>query len=269
MGHKSTLNPQQIAAAIDHTFLKGEADGASVQQQRAAIKQLATEATKWGAFAVCVRESMVVTTRQCLAALGSSCRIVSVIGFPLGDKYATNEIIDLFYQAKNDGAQEFDMVVKIKWIKEGRWDLFQKELFSISNAIGSHTLKIIFENTYLNLQEKKQAYEIAKTALEESWKYLQLRPQEAVRFFKTSTGFAKDISGRPLGATQEDVRLMASTAGTSIGIKAAGGVSTLSEAIGFWQCAGAPYLASTDGIDPMRFRIGSSSLLLDLFKTLH
>ena len=66
------------------------------------------------------------------------------------------------------------------------------------------TVKVIFENCYLEKEEIRQLCLIA----------LKERPD----FIKTSTGFGTS------GATVEDVRLMKETVGDEVKVKAAGGI---------------------------------------------
>ena len=68
-------------------------------------------------------------------------------------------------------------------------------------------VKVIFENAYLNDQEKITACRLSE-AVGADW-------------VKTSTGFA------PGGATLEDLRLMRANVSEKVQIKAAGGVRTL------------------------------------------
>ena len=72
------------------------------------------------------------------------------------------------------------------------------------------TRKVIFENCYLDDEEKRTLCKIA----------LDVQPD----YIKTSTGFGKG------GATFEDIALMKEMVGERIKIKAAGGIRTLQDA---------------------------------------
>ena len=72
------------------------------------------------------------------------------------------------------------------------------------------TSKVIFENCYLDDEEKRTLCKIA----------LDVQPD----YIKTSTGFGKG------GATFEDIALMKEMVGERIKIKAAGGIRTLQDA---------------------------------------
>ena len=128
-------------------------------------------------------------------------------------------------------------------------------------------LKVIFENCYLEKTEIELTAAITKHAFLDS---SQNRVCQK-RFFKTSTGFAnkddqmyKNAGANSIGAEIEDVKLMHAMAKVpkgAIGIKPSGGIHTLSQALDFFQACGAPFIEGTVDPDPMRFRLGSSSLL--------
>ena len=72
-------------------------------------------------------------------------------------------------------------------------------------------MKVILENCYLTEDEKRQA--------------CRLVVQAGADYVKTSTGFGKG------GATVEDVRLMREVVGPKFGVKAAGGIRTVEQAL--------------------------------------
>ena len=88
--------------------------------------------------------------------------------------------------------------------------------------------KLIVECCYLTDDEKVLACRLAKKA--------------GFDFVKTSTGFG---SG---GATPEDVALMRRTVGRTMGVKAAGGIRTLEDAMKM-VAAGANRLGCSAGVD--------------------
>ena len=78
-------------------------------------------------------------------------------------------------------------------------------------AAGGVLTKVIIETCLLTDEEKVKACELAKAA--------------GADFVKTSTGFAK------AGATKEDIKLMRDTVGPDMGVKASGGIRSLSDAM--------------------------------------
>src|SRR3989454_5180635 len=89
------------------------------------------------------------------------------------------------------------------------------------------TLFRSLETGYLSDPEKVTASEIAKKA--------------GADFVKTSTGLG------PSGATEADVRLLRQTVGPEMGVKAAGGIRTLSDALRMLE-AGASRLGSSAAV---------------------
>ena len=135
--------------------------------------------------------------------------------------FETNDVIE-------KGAKEVDYVVNIVELKSGNWEYIEKEMISIVNACNKNGVisKVIFENCYLNDDEKRKLCQIA----------LKVHPN----FIKTSTGFG---SG---GATEEDIRLMKSIVGDEIKIKAAGGIRDLRTALSMIR-AGASRIGTSCG----------------------
>lgn len=257
------MNPQQIAAVIDHTFLKTEHEGVTKAAQQQAVEKLLEEAHQYHAYSVCVRPEWVHFATQQLRRQRSTVKVVSVIGFPVGDDFPTVTVISQAQQAIADGATECDMVIKLQLFKTGRINVFQNDIIAISQALAHHPLKVIVENALIPSAQKMVVYRLVRDAIEQSWQRLGHKP---LRFLKTSTGFARPhIATIPTGATLADIQLMKKVTGSDIGLKAAGGVDSFKDAVAYWQASGAP--KTSDGqIDPCRFRIGSSRLLLQLFQ---
>ncbi|MCB0116883.1 MAG: 2-deoxyribose-5-phosphate aldolase, partial [Caldilineaceae bacterium] len=80
----------------------------------------------------------------------------------------------------------------------------------------------------------------------------QLVKEAGADFVKTSTGFAGG------GATVEDVALMRSVVGESMGVKAAGGIRTAADAQAM-LAAGATRLGASAGVQIMRDSQGAEA----------
>ena len=91
---------------------------------------------------------------------------------------------------------------------------------------GELVIKVIVETGYLTKEEKVMACKLSK--------------QAGADFVKTSTGFVG-------GATVEDVRLMRETVGRDMGVKAAGGIRTLKEALAMIE-AGANRIGTSTAV---------------------
>ena len=179
---------------IDHTVLKATT-GASE------LKQLCAEAREHEFFSVCINSAWVSLAKSLLA--GSSVKVCSVVGFPLGAMSPAAKVFEA-QTAVKDGADEIDMVINVGWLKDGQTDAVRDEIRAIKQAIGSRVLKVIIETCYLSDEEKVLACKLSVEA--------------GADFVKTSTGFGTG------GATVEDVQLMLDTVVGRAKVKASGGV---------------------------------------------
>jgi deoxyribose-phosphate aldolase len=193
------MSKSDFLKLFDHTLLKPEAS-------KAQIEKLCDEALEFQFGAVCVSPFWVPLAEKKLK--GFSPKIVTVIGFPLGNTltevkaYETKRVLEA-------GAQEIDMVINVGALKSGDQDSVLKDIQSVVNSARKKKgtlVKVILENALLNDSEKILACQIAT--------------QAGADFVKTSTGFMG-------GATIEDIELMHKTVGSRLGIKAAGGIKDL------------------------------------------
>lgn len=247
------LQEKDFIKVIDHTYLKTEKEGVSLQEQELEVRSLVADAVRYGTFSVCVREHMASIAKEEILKSNSDVKVCCVVGFPIGDEFTTDQKIEFVKQARNGGAVEFDMVLKANDLKNGNFDSVLKDIEAVSTVVGSDVLKVIFENSYLNNSQKIKAVEICLEAFKNTTGFEK-------RFIKTSTGFAKVEKGMPIGATLDDVTLMSKYSKGVVGIKPAGGVGSLHDARAFFEAVGSP-MTQEGSIDPYKFRIGSSSLL--------
>lgn len=188
---------------IDHTLLKPTATATD-------IKNLCKEAIDNDFFAVCVNSCYVELAKKELK--NSRVKVCSVVGFPLGAMHTDAKAFEAKLAIDN-GADEVDMVINLGLIKSQNWEMVQKDIEMVKNAIGNKVLKVILETSYLNEEEITKVCEIAVLAQAD--------------YLKTSTGFASN------GATEEDVRLMKKAVNNQAKIKASGGIRDLSTALIF------------------------------------
>jgi deoxyribose-phosphate aldolase len=196
------MSAAELAGYIDHTLLKPEA----VISQ---FEQLCDEAVKYKFKSVCVNSSWVQFVAKKLR--GTSVKICSVIGFPLGEMDTRSKAFEA-RMAIGNGAHELDMVINVGALKSGNVKLVEEDIRAIKRACRSTTiLKVILETGLLTEEEKIIACEIARKA--------------DADFVKTSTGF----SGT--GATVDDITLMRRIVGPAMGVKASGGIRTFDQAV--------------------------------------
>lgn len=201
---------------IDHTYLK---PNGSIK----AIDQLIEEAIKYDFKSVCIQPRYVSYVSQALK--NSDVLTCTVIGFPLGENTTATKVYET-KEALNNGADEIDMVAHIPSLLAHDFDAFKEEVRIIKDACGTHTLKVILETAYLDLNTIKLASVAAFEA--------------GADFVKTSTGFG------PGGATLEAVKVMKEAAGNK-GVKASGGVRNLDDAKAFIK-AGATRIGTSNGV---------------------
>jgi len=208
-----------LAQLMDHTLLRPQAT-------RSQIEKLADEAREWCFGTICVNSAWVPVAVDKLR--GSGVKVAAVVGFPFGAsvtavKRAEAQAVILA------GAKEVDMVMNVGAMKSGDVETVEIDIRGVAEVCheGGALLKVILENAYLTDEEKIAACRVAKRA--------------GADYVKTSTGFA------PSGATAVDVRLMRETVGPEMGVKAAGGIRTLADAVSMLD-AGATRLGTSASI---------------------
>ena len=215
-----TYTSAQMAKLIDQTLLRPEAS-------YAAIEEHCRTALRYGFKTVAINNAPIPLAKKILE--GSQVLIDAAISFPLGQCTTQVKVFEAI-DAIQKGAGEVDYVTNVSAVKSGDWDLVLDEMRRIADACHERGIpvKVIFENCYLNDDEKKRLCDTALIA----------RPD----FIKTSTGFGTG------GATVADVRLMKAQVGQEIAIKAAGGIRTLESALQMLE-AGASRIGTSRGVE--------------------
>lgn len=179
---------------IDHTLLKPNATSAQ-------IKQLCEEAMDFKFKSVCVNPSHVKLSKEILK--NSDVKVCTVIGFPLGANCTKTKCFETELALEN-GADEFDMVINVGWLKEKLFDDLLSEINELKKIIGDCILKVIVEISLLTDDEIRIMTEIVS--------------KSNADFIKTSTGFSAH------GATLEAVKIMKDNISNDKKIKASGGI---------------------------------------------
>ncbi len=215
------MDAATLAASIDQTLLRPTAGFAETDEWCA-------ENADKGFAALCVTPASVPIAASHVG--DGPTRVCTVVGFPLG--YASTETKTAeAAQLVIAGAREIDVVVHIGALLEGDVAYVRHDLAAVVEAVkeasvGSGLVKVILETGYL-----EQADIVAGCAAAQ---------RAGAEFVKTSTGFG------PRGASVEDVRIMRSAVGGSMGIKAAGGIRDLEAALAMLD-AGADRLGTSAG----------------------
>ena len=198
IGVGKELADKTVARMIDHTLLKPDA---TVDE----IKTLCSEAKTYIFASVCVNPSHVNLCYELLK--NTQVKVCTVIGFPLGANTTEIKRAEAELALKN-GAQEIDMVINVGMLKSKNYEYVFNDINQVVLAAKRYKAicKVIIETALLNDEEKVKACMLSKEAKAD--------------FVKTSTGFSKG------GATAGDVALMRYVVGSSVGVKASGGIRT-------------------------------------------
>lgn len=196
------MTQKDILAKVDHTLL---AQTATWEE----IRQICDDGMRYETASVCIPPSYV---EQAKNYVGDRLKICTVIGFPNG--YNTTAVKEFETKdALKEGADEIDMVINLGWVRDGRFDLVEKEIRTLKDACGDNVLKVIIETCLLTEEEKVKMCEVVTNS--------------GADFIKTSTGFSTS------GATFADVALFKEHVGPQVKIKAAGGISSFADAENF------------------------------------
>ena len=205
---------------IEHTLLKQNAT-------KDEVIKLLDEAKKYNFLGVCVNPCNVALAKEYLK--DTDIKIVTVIGFPLGQSTTEIKILETIDAVKN-GADEIDMVINGGKLKDGEFDCIVDEISKIKFACQGKNLKVILETDLLTGEEIKKACELCVKAKAD--------------FVKTSTGFVKN----GIGAKAEDVKLMYDTVKDfGLQVKASGGIRDKETALKMIE-AGAVRLGTSSGV---------------------
>lgn len=198
------METKEMLQYIDHTLLKPVCTWDE-------IETLCKEALSYHTASVCIPPSYVKRARE---AFGPELPICTVIGFPLGYNPAEVKVCEA-RTALRDGADELDMVINLGDVKNRDFEKVYEEIRALRETAGSRILKVIVETCYLTRDEKIRLCEIVTKA--------------GADYIKTSTGFGTT------GATMEDILLFKEHIGSSVKIKAAGGIRTREDLEAFIQ----------------------------------
>ena len=197
------LTYEYIAKRIDHSLLGPTLTDSDLEDgcRLAARYQVAS---------VCIKPYAVKLAARILK--GTGVEVGTTIGFPHGGHATAVKVLES-EQAIADGATELDMVVNIGQAIGGIWDAVRADIAAVTEVAhrGHAVVKVIFENCYLNDEQKARLCQICG--------------EVGADYVKTSTGYGTG------GATHADLILMRKAVPPQVKLKAAGGVRDLDAAI--------------------------------------
>jgi len=187
-----------INKTIDHTYLKADAGEKE-------IKRICKETLKYGFRSVCINPEWASLAKK---ELKGKALVVTVIDWPCGAGSINARVFEA-KQAKKDGADEIDPVIKIGKLKEGKYAEVLNDLKKLSKILPT---KVIIETGFLSEKEIIKASKIVKKA--------------GAICVKTSTGVPPKVE---TDKKIRHVKLMRKAVGPKYLIKAAGGIRTLKD----------------------------------------
>lgn len=190
---------EDILTHVDHTLL---AQTATWEE----IRALLDDGMKFKVASCCIPPSFVKRAKEYVV---ENLDICTVIGFPNG--YNTEAVKEFeIKKAYEEGCDEFDMVINLGDLKDGKYEKIENEIKTMKAACKGKVLKVIIETCLLTDEEKIKMCEIVSNAHAD--------------YIKTSTGFSK------AGATFDDIKLFKKYVASDVKIKAAGGISSIADA---------------------------------------
>ncbi len=166
-------------------------------------------------------------------------------GFPSAQTFFEVKIAETSL-AIHDGADEIDIVQNAGRILNEDYETLAEETDELKAVCADKTLKVILETGALGTLDN-----VKKAAL--------IAMYSGADFIKTSTG--KEVPGadpESFCVMCKTVREYADETGRNVGVKAAGGISTVDDALLYWTIA--KIVLGKDWLNNTRFRIGASRL---------
>jgi deoxyribose-phosphate aldolase len=186
----------ELSKMIDHSLLSPTL----TEQQLEAGIQLALA---YDVASICIMPYYHRRTVELLA--GSTVAPSSTVGFPHGGHHSKVKLYEA-QQLIDEGCLELDMVVNLSRVQSGDWKYVTDEIQSIVKVAhqANRKVKVIFENCYLNEEQKIRLCQICV--------------ETGADWAKTSTGYGTS------GATFDDLQLMLDHVQSPVQVKAAGGI---------------------------------------------
>ncbi len=196
------ITKKELGRYFDHSLLKPfYTHGDIIKGCEYALKSNCTT--------VCVNPNRVKMAFDILK--GSNTEVCSVVGFPLGTHSAMIKAKEAEEAYKN-GATELDTVIDLGALRSGRYDVVSEDISSVVKASPA-IVKVILETCYLTTDEIALASKICE--------------ESGAHYIMTSTGCGS------AGAMLEDIAIIKESVSEKVKIKAAGGISTLDDALAF------------------------------------
>ena len=208
-----------IAKILDQTFLKEDTSDKE-------LKKVAGEARDYGFRGFCVFPKHTKLAKEVLQ--NSGVKVTTLIDQPTG-KSSTKDRLKMVKQAKKDGSDEVDVVMKIDAFKNGKYKEVSDDLKEICKILPT---KVIIGSGYLTDEEIKKASEIVK--------------ESGAICVKTAT-LNDPLDHSELPEKAKHVKIMRESA-PGLLVKAAGSIRTLAD-VKMMLDAGADIIGTSSGVE--------------------
>lgn len=242
-------NLKLLFSCIDLTTLKSTDSPSSVAKFTERVNDFENEHGDLPSVAaICVYPNFVQVVRTILEV--SEVEIAAVSGgFPSSQTFPEVKVAETAL-AVEGGADEIDIVMNLGNFLDGDWEEVCDEIGEMKHSCRDRKLKVILETGALKTAENIRAASI-------------LAMYSGADFIKTSTG--KEYPGASLEAAYimaQCIKEYHAQTGRKVGFKAAGGIATTEEALGYY-CIVKSVLGD-EWLNNEYFRIGASRLANNL-----
>jgi len=244
---------QFLFSSVDLTTLSTEDSVKSVAQFTKRVNDFDNDYPQYkNVAAICVYSNFAEVVKSHLDVEGVDIAVVAA-GFPSSQTFEAVKVADVAL-AVEGGANEVDIVMNVGYFLDGNYEDLCDEIIELKHTAKNAKLKVILETGCL-----KTAENIKKASI--------LSMYSGADFIKTSTG--KIYSGASLEAAYVMcccIREYYEKTGTKVGFKAAGGVRSAEDALGYYAIV--KEILGDEWLNHDLFRLGASSLANSLLSAM-
>lgn len=209
--------PMRLASYIDHSVLRPNATEADIVNGAGACIRY-----RFAAF--CVNSLHVATAVRALQG-HPDIPVAATVAFPFGSVSTRVKVYEAA-EAREAGAGEIDMVANIGAMLDGDWELVTQDIRAVVVVAAGAPVKVILETGFLTREQILRGIAAVVEA--------------GAAYVKNATGYG------PKGADLEEIAWIRRVTPAHLGVKAAGGIRTRTQALALVQ-AGATRIGSSSG----------------------
>lgn len=149
--YNEIVKPEILAQKIDHTNINPQATEEDIIQSCKEVKE-------YGFRGLCVRKEWVSLAKKELK--NTNAKVICLVDPPIGDS-PHEQRVAICQKAKEDGADEIDVVVNLVDVKHERWEKILADLKEICSILPT---KVIIGSGYLTDEEILKVSQLVKEA---------------------------------------------------------------------------------------------------------